>query len=71
MVYLSDAGLPMLFWKKGRETDVVVVVVSEQDNKTQNTMTLIVALPRQTNIKRQTVMKTRYNIRLQHQDTGY
>jgi len=27
MVYLSGAGLPRLSWKKGRETDVVVVVV--------------------------------------------
>jgi len=27
MVYLSGAGLPRLSWKKGRYTDVLVVVV--------------------------------------------
>ena len=28
MVYLSDAGLPRLSWIKGRQVDVVVVVVA-------------------------------------------
>jgi len=27
MVYIAGAGLPKLSWKKGRQTDVVVVVV--------------------------------------------
>jgi len=27
MVYLSGAGLPRLSWKKGRKTDVAVIVV--------------------------------------------
>ena len=38
MVYLSGANLPMLPWKKGRETYVVVVVVVVKTQATSHSL---------------------------------